>query len=138
MKKSSGAAAIAGILTTYLLVHAAALGYAFFLVRDLSNDPVGPMNEYVAAAQNDYGLFLSIFATAATITLLSAGSFIGLLKRVAWGRHCWLLTSMALVVSLAVAILSLQAKWDHFAFPLLASAAGWWLLLTDKGGGDAG
>lgn len=137
MNKSRGAAAIAGILTAYLLVHAGVLGYAFYLIHDLANDPVGPANEFVAAAQNDHALFLSVFGVAAALSLLSAGSFVGLLKQVVWGRYCWLLTSVALAVSFLIALL-LQAEWQHFVFPLLGSAAGWWCLLTDRRGRKCG
>lgn len=138
MKKRHAAAGIAAALCTYLLVHAAGGGYAFYLLHGLANDPVGAANPYVAGAQADHDLFLLVFAVTSLLTLLCAAALVGLLKQAVWGRHLWLATTVVLLGSCAVATLHLQVSWGEYAFPLLASALGWWCLLTTDEKAHAG
>lgn len=129
MKKHHVAAGVAAALCVYLGLHAAAGAYAFHAVHGLANDPVGSANPYVASAQADHGLFLSIAATTSLLTVLSAAASVGLLKRAVWGRHLWLATTLALLAACAVGAFHLQVSVDEYIFPLGALAMGWWSLL---------
>ena len=127
----------AGLLAVYLAIHAAAAGYAFYLVHELASDQVGAANAYVAAARDDYAQFLSIFLFAFTLATLSAASFIGIVRRASWARYLWAATTFALLALCAVSALRNRNSFQHFVYPLVAIAVGWWLL-RGKDGAHAG
>lgn len=126
MKNSRVLAWLVGLASAYLLIHAVMLGYAFYLVHDLSRSGAVPGDSYTAAAQESYGKFLVIFLLVAAFAVLTTASFGGLLGRRHWARFLWLGTSLFLVASIVASAVWLGSDWTRQSFLLFVVPVSWW------------
>lgn len=126
MKNHRVLAWIVGLVSAYLLVHAVMLGYAFYLVHDLSRSGGALNDPYVLAARDSYGRFLVIFLVAVVLAALATVSFGGLLGRHVWARFLWLGTSVSLIATILLSAALLGADWTRQIFLLVVVPASWW------------
>jgi hypothetical protein len=126
MKNHRVLAWIVGLASAYLVVHAVMLGYAFYLVHDLSRSGGALDDPYVVAARESHERFLIVFLIAAVLAALTTVSFGGLLGRQVWARFLWLGTSISIIASIFSGAVWFGADWTRQLFLLFVVTASWW------------
>lgn len=138
MKNHRVLALIVGLASLYLLVHSAMLGYAFYLVHDLSTDGGVTDDPYVLAARESYETFFVIFLIAAVLAALATVSFVGLLRRGTWARTLWLGTSTSLLAAILIGVIWFGTDWTRVLFVPFVVVASWWYLARSAESAHAG
>jgi hypothetical protein len=121
-------AIVVGTLAVYILVHAAMVGYAAFLLWDAERGP--PPIDLSPEMRETYHSLLTGLVIFGTFGILSAGASIGLYRGWSWARHVWVGTSVALVACAVFATITLKVPWTQYLYEIGMVLTSWGFMIA--------